>query len=192
VTITKTEITRTPPPPLVLQLPLCPLCEDEVYAEDNTLRCVPCGASWSGTSESIGRDAGAWEKDDWDSPIPRCASTIQPWATEEKYPRLKSMTFRCDLNEDHLDVDPSQSWDGTQIGDPLRHRHVAGSQTWDWVDDDADVIVPTLGPEERATRAEERQNAGEIAYREYRKQLSVAASAPVPRPVETVPTGEVL
>lgn len=190
--MTETLLKRSTPPPLEPQLPLCPLCKDEVYSEDDYFRCGPCSVEWPATG--IGNASGAWELDDWDNPVPQCASTIQPYVGSD-HAALQPLTFRCDLNEEHLDADPmsypSRTWDGTPIGDPTMHRNSRGH---DWEDDDTTVVTPAASAEERKVRAEARHAEGERLHQEHVKARDAewAQRKDMARRNETVPVGDVL
>lgn len=195
--MTTTDLSvRTLPPPLEIQYPLCPLCKDQVWLDEETFRCGPCSAAWPSTG--IGNEDGAWEMDDWDNPVPQCASTIQPYA-DSAHAGLRNQTFRCELNEDHLDADPqsypTRSWDGTPIGEPATHRNGRGHE---WADDDASVIVPAVGPEERKVRASARTTEGERQYKERQAARDAEWAArraereALPRQVEAVTVGDAL
>jgi hypothetical protein len=193
-TVTTATEPRTPPAPLEMQYPLCPLCKEEVYYDD-IFRCVPCGASWPATVDG---STGTWDGDDWDNEVPRCASTIQPFR-DSGHENIRDQVYQCELNEDHLDVDPAhypvKRWDGTPIGEPLHHR---AAEYDEWNDADQYVTIPALSSEERAERAEERDSEGRRQDAERRvkwtaeREAHEARKRDADRSVEAVPVGEVL
>jgi hypothetical protein len=84
VTDTKVRV-NDPVPPVVVRLPDCPVCGDETWHDGDSLRCEPCGFSWS---ESQGNGTRR------DGEATQCAARIRPYADHEKE-FMRAYVYRC-------------------------------------------------------------------------------------------------
>ena len=90
--------TRPMPPDIEFGAPPCPICEESVNYDGDSMWCDPCRAKWN----REGRD-GDWTTD---GDIPQCESTFQWRAFPE---------HRCILPQGHPRVhgDADTNWPGS-------------------------------------------------------------------------------
>lgn len=81
-----TTAKRSPLPPLVVQLPLCPICDKEVNYDGDTFWCETCHGTWA--SDRYDEDGEA------NPDVEQCPAEIAPYADGE-YTTIRGYRFRC-------------------------------------------------------------------------------------------------
>lgn len=90
---------RPAPPPLLIQMPLCPVCAEDVHpVADGGFECDRCLCSWP--LEVDGFTEGEW----LDADAERCAVKCQPWADNRWVSEVRQrQVFQCVLDARHLE-----------------------------------------------------------------------------------------
>lgn len=105
---------RPTPPPLQIQLPICPLCGNTVEKDGGVFRCFDCEAYWP--TENAGHEPGEWDH----VLAPQCDSIDGRrfpggWLAKEYGPDVT--VRRCMLAAGHHPA-TDHTWT-----DPAHHRH---------------------------------------------------------------------
>lgn len=98
-----TATKRAPLPPLVVQPPLCPICDKEVSYDGDSFWCETCHGSWA--SDRCDEEGVA------DPDAEQCPAEVAPYE-DGKYPNLVGQRYRCVRDAGH----PADSWPDRHIG----------------------------------------------------------------------------
>ena len=98
-----TATKRAPLPPLVVQPPLCPICDEEVSYDGDSFWCETCHGRWAGDRYD---EEGVADPD-----TEQCPAEIAP-DEDGKYPDLVGRRYRCVRDAGH----PADSWPDRHIG----------------------------------------------------------------------------
>lgn len=94
---------RPAPPPLLLQMPLCPVCGQAVHKAPGGYECDVCRCSW--LDDVDGLTEGEWLEPD----AARCTVSCQPWADNIWVSDVRrAQVFRCVLDADHARYDATE------------------------------------------------------------------------------------
>ena len=87
-----TATKRAPLPPLVVQHPLCPICDKEVRCDGRSFRCETCHGSWASHRYDVEGVA--------DPDTEQCPAEVAPYE-DGTYPSLVGLRYRCVRDAGH-------------------------------------------------------------------------------------------
>jgi hypothetical protein len=87
-----TATKRAPLPPLVVQHPLCPICDKEVRCDGRSFWCATCRGSWASHRYDVEGVA--------DPDAEQCPAEVAPYE-DGTYPGLVGLRYRCVRDAGH-------------------------------------------------------------------------------------------